>query len=42
MGIANAGAKQKEEEGGGDESEEEGQSSDCITHSMALHCDDTT
>jgi hypothetical protein len=40
--IVNASAKQKGgKEGGEDDSEEEGQSSECISHSMALHCVDT-
>jgi hypothetical protein len=41
--IANAATKQKGEIGGEeeDESEEEGQSSECVSHSMALQCADT-
>jgi hypothetical protein len=43
MDIANAATKQKgEEEGGEDEHEEEGQSSECVSHSMALQCVDAT
>jgi hypothetical protein len=41
--TANAAMKQKGgEEGGEDENEEEGQSSECINHSMALQCVHTT
>jgi hypothetical protein len=42
MDIVNAAATHKgEEDGGENESEEEGQSSECVSHSMTLKCVDT-
>jgi hypothetical protein len=40
--IANAAVKQKGDGEGGDDESEEGQSSECVSHIMALQCVDTT
>jgi hypothetical protein len=40
--IVNAGVKQMEKKRAGKNESEERESSECVSHSMALHCVDTT